>query len=713
MSSELAQKLLTLTRTNLWWTWHPEVRSIFRDIDLELYLRTHENPLAFLGAIDPEVLERRAIDVDAPARVDRALRHYEAHLTQNGKWGSIHASALGARPVAYFCMEFGVHESLPIYSGGLGILAGDHLKAASHLGVPMVAVGLLYHQGYTMQVLNREYWQEDVVEPLDLEVLPVSRALDPDGNPVRVGVELPGRTVYCRVYQANVGNVRLLLLDTRDDANSEHDRTLAARLYGGDLRTRIQQEIILGVGGSRALRAMGITPGVYHLNEGHCSFAILEWARHRIHQDGIDPIAALQIAGSGTVFTTHTPVEAGHDHFPADLAAEHLAPIAEQLGMPVHDVLGLGRVHPDDPDSAFLPTVMALKMARRTNSVSALHGDVSRKMWQHLHPGVRVDDVPIGHVTNGVHVLTWLSMDLDHLLRTHLGVHWSDRMANPDTWQAIYGVEDAEIWDLKRVLKARMLRFATQRIARMNDRLDRSAADLGFRDPHALTIGFSRRFVPYKRPDLIFRDPDRLAAIVNNPERPVNLIFAGRAHPADHPGKTLIQKVTHFTDDPRFRGRIVFIENYNIHVGRMLYHGVDAWLNNPRRPYEACGTSGMKVAMNAGLHISILDGWWAEAYDGMNGFAIGNGESHVDPEVQDARDAEALYRTLEREVIPTYYDRDERGVPTAWIARVKRSMATLGWRFSADRMMKDYVRSVYLPTILGESCRMPAVSSAI
>jgi glycogen phosphorylase len=701
--SRLYDELHELTHNNLWWTWHPDVRSIFRDIDFDLFIDTHENPLVFLRTIDPARLEQRALDVDAPARIARALRQLRVHMSRDHAWGALHAGVLGARPVAYFCMEFGIHESLPIYSGGLGILAGDHLKAAAHLGVPMVGVGLLYAQGYTSQVLNREFWQEDVLEPYDIKDLPLRPALGRNGEAVRVSVELPGRAVFAQVLEVWVGTVRLLLLDTRDPANSDSDRALGARLYGGDQRMRIAQELVLGVGGLQALRALGITPGVIHLNEGHCAFSVLELARHRVQHDGLAPQRALREARASTVFTTHTPVAAGHDYFAADLAAEHLRPLASGLGLPIEEVLGLGRVKPKEAGSPFLPTVLALKLTRKTNAVSALHGRVSRAMWQELWPNRSEDEVPIGHVTNGVHVLSWMSMDLVQLLRGYLGPHWPAHLSNPEDWAKIDDIDPAEIWELKRVMKARTLRFVATRTARMRERLGLPPAPP--LDPDALTIGFGRRFVPYKRPDLLFSDPDRLARIVDG-ERPVNIIFAGRAHPADNPGKGLIQRVSRFTEEPRFRNRIAFVENYNIRAGRTLCQGVDVWLNNPRRPLEACGTSGMKVVMNAGLHASVLDGWWAEAFDGENGFAIGTTETHARTDVQDARDAESLYQMLESEVVPLYYDRDDHGVPRRWVKRVQRSIRTLAWRFSADRMMKDYVRDLYLPATLGSSCEM-------
>ena len=702
----LQRKLKKLTR-NLWWTWRPEVRSIFRDLDLDVYQKAHRNPVRVIKEISRTVLEKRSQEVDIDTRTDRALRQLNEYLNPLTTWGMVHAGPLQSRPVAYFCAEFGIHESIPIYSGGLGILAGDHLKGASNLGIPLVGVGLLYHRGYTTQVLDATFWQHDVSEPFDSNDLPLDPALGPDGQQVRVGVELPGRTVWAKVVEAQVGRIRLILLDTRDDANSEEDKALAATLYGGDQRMRIQQELLLGVGGSRALRALGITPSVYHLNEGHSAFAILEWARHRVQQDNLEPLAAMFEAASGTVFTTHTPVEAGHDRFPADLAEEHLRPLAAGLGLDIQHVLGFGRVDPSDLNAPFLPTVLALKHSRRANGVSALHGAVARSMWKGLWPNRSEHDVPIGHITNGVHVPTWLSSELNTLLENHLGTHWQEGIVRPDLWTKVAGIDPAEIWEIKKVLKGRMLRMVRDRVAGMEERTGLPARPFPPLDPDALTIGFARRFVPYKRPDLLFSDLDRLDALVNNPDRPVNLIFAGRSHPADTPGKGIIQRVGQLAQDPRFRDRIVFVENYNIHVGRNFYQGVDAWLNNPRRPLEACGTSGMKVVMNGGLHISVLDGWWAEAFDGENGFAIGNGEIHVSTEVQDKRDADALFRLLEEKIVPLYYDQDANGVPRRWVHAIQRSMRTLAWRFNADRMVMDYVRNCYLPAAVASSCQMP------
>jgi len=702
----IQEKLKELTQ-NLWWTWRPEVRSIFRDIDTKLYNRAHRNPLRVVKSVDPAFLEARAAEADIVTRTDRALRQLHDYLNPTTTWGMVHGGALNARPIAYFCAEFGIHECLPIYSGGLGILAGDHIKGASNLGIPLVGVGLLYHQGYTTQELDRTHWQQDVREPYELEDLPIIAAKDSNGEPLSIPLELPGRTIHARVLEVPVGRVRLILLDTRDPRNSPEDQALGARLYGGDQRTRIQQELLLGVGGSRALRALGINASVYHLNEGHSAFAILERAMWRVQNDDLEPHFALKEAAQATVFTTHTPVEAGHDRFPVDLAEEHLAPLANSLKLSIEEVMGFGRVNPADKNSPFMPTVLALKFSRRANGVAALHGVVSRRMWHCLWPEKAETEVPIGHITNGVHAPTWLAAEIDVLYKTCFGANWAESIVRSDMWTRIEQVDPAELWEVKQVLKARMIRFVREKVVEKAARLDIPPPSAPPLDPDALTIGFARRFVPYKRPDLLFRDLDRLDRLVNHPTKPINLIFAGRSHPADNPGKEIIKRVCQIIEDPRFKNRIVFVENYNMNVGRNLYQGVDAWLNNPRRPLEACGTSGMKAVMNGALHISILDGWWVEGYDGENGFAIGNGQIHANQELQDNRDCQALFKLLEEVVVPMYYDRNAQGIPLKWIQRMKRSMRTLSWRFNADRMLIDYARNCYLPAALANTAQMP------
>lgn len=704
---DVVRKLRELAQ-NLWWSWQPDIRAVFRELDPELWRSTHHNPVALLARIDAATVQQRVHDLEMTTRINQAHRRLGDYLVGDS-WAVTHAGLLRARPVAYFSAEFGIHQSLPIYSGGLGVLAGDHLKSMSDLGVGVVGVGLLYHEGYVHQHLDEHGWQQDSYEPIAAHEMAIEPVADPaaaGGEQLRVRVELPDREVALRVWRVLVGRSELLLLDARDDANSAADRELTARLYGGGQDTRIQQEMLLGVGGYRAVRAVGIAPAVLHLNEGHSAFALLERAREIVERQGLPAVDALREVAAAAVFTTHTPVEAGHDRFRPELAARHLAPLARGLGMDVEEVVALGRERPADPDAAFCPTVLALNLSRRANGVSALHGRVSRRMWRHLWPERSEDEVPIGHITNGIHVKTWLATDMQQLYERYLSPAWAESLTRATLWTGIGRVPDAEIWEVHQVLKARLFAFVERRRAERRERLGGEGPPAPL-DPDALTIGFARRFATYKRADILFHDLERLARLVGDPERPVQIIFAGKAHPADTAGKELAQRVANLGRDRRFAGRIVFVENYTMHVGRQLVQGVDAWLNTPRRPQEACGTSGEKVILNGGLNVSILDGWWAEAYEGWNGFAIGDGEIHASHEVQDQRDAEALFATLENEVVPLYYARDAEGIPRGWIARVKRAIQTLAWRYNADRMVQDYVEQCYLLAAGGDTCKMP------
>jgi starch phosphorylase len=702
----VAGKLDELSR-NLWWSWQPEIRAIFRELSPDTWSAVHHNPVALLRRIDGEEIARRVADLEMQTRINQAHRRLLEYLQRGSGWGSRHAGPLLARPVAYFSAEFGLHQSLPIYSGGLGVLAGDHLKSMSDLDVPVVGVGLLYHEGYVHQLIDEHGWQQDLYEPIAGEELPAAPWTDAAGAQVRFAVELPGRQVFLRVWRVLVGRSTLLLLDARDDANSAADHELTARLYGGDQETRIQQEILLGVGGCRALVELGIHASVLHLNEGHSAFALLERARQLVASEGLDPTDALREVAASSVFTTHTPIEAGHDRFRTELARSHLEPLATGLGLPVEEVLALGAEPAAIGAASFCPTVLALRLSRRANAVSALHGRVARRMWQGLYPGRTEEEVPIGHITNGIHVPTWIAADMYELIGHYAGNRWLESVSRPDLWQALDLIPDAEIWEVHQVLKAQLLTFVRERLDERRARLGQPAPAAPPLDPEALTLGFARRFATYKRADLLFQDLDRFARLVGDRERPVQVIFAGKAHPRDTGGKALAQRVAKLGDDPRFAGRIVFVENYSMHVGRQLVQGVDAWLNTPRRPNEACGTSGQKCILNGVLNISILDGWWAEAYDSSNGFAVGDGEAHANPEIQDERDARALFEVLEREVVPLYYDRGDEGLPQRWIARVKRAIRSLAWRYNADRMVMDYVREAYLPAAGGQVCRMP------
>jgi starch phosphorylase len=644
------------------------------------------------------------------SRINYAYRRMQEHLTSTHTWGARHAGVLWARPVAYFSAEFGLHESVPIYSGGLGILAGDHIKAASDLGIPLVGVGLYYDQGYFTQRLDVSGYQQEDYRDVDSSLLPLEQARDASGQPITISIDTRRGTLAARVWKLAVGRNTLLLLDSDVEGNQPEDRDLTSRLYGGDDRVRIRQELLLGVGGVKALSALGISPGVVHLNEGHSAFAALELACQRMETEGIGAAEALRRISSQIVFTTHTPVPAGHDRFAPHLVDEHLGPLRAAMSMSADELLALGRTNPSDPNEGFCMTVLALKLSRRANAVSSLHGQVSRAMWTPLFPGRSEEQVPIGHITNGIHVRTWLAQQMHQLYDRHLGPGWPDRCSEPATWDAIDGIDDGELWETRQTLKTGLIEAARLRAARCADERGES---LEFIDQvrqslslDALTIGFARRFATYKRANLVLRDLENLVELVNDAKVPIQFVFAGKAHPRDIPGKEVLQEIFQLLRDSRFAGKLLFVEDYDINVGRYLVQGVDVWLNTPRRPLEASGTSGQKVVLNGGLNLSILDGWWAEAYDGHNGFAIGRGETHTSIDRHDARDAEALVKVLREEVIPLYYDRDSDGLPRRWIARMKRAIRTLGWRFSADRMVTDYVLKAYIPAAGGTSSEM-------
>jgi glycogen phosphorylase len=695
----LHKRLCALAK-NLWWTWHPEVISIFTDLDPHLWREVEHNPIAFMSRITREQVEERASELVLHSRINYAFRRLNEYIELEKTWGAIHCGNLNDRPIVYFSAEFGLHESLPIYSGGLGILAGDHLKSASDLGIPLIGIGLLYQQGYFSQRLNGEGWQEEDYINLDAGNLPLQEVMDITGNPLIVRVDTRTNPILARVWQLQVGRIRLLLLDSNIEENSKEDRELTSRLYGGDQILRMRQELLLGIGGARILQGMNIFPGVLHLNEGHSSFAILEEVRRIMEYDQIPFNRAHRRVSMYTVFTTHTPVAAGHDRFSPDMVEEHLGIFRERLGMSHEEFMALGRVNPEDKTETFCMTVLALKSSRHANGVSAIHGNVSRQMWHSLWPTRSEAEVPIGHITNGVHVLSWLAPQMHQLFQTRLGQDWPTRMVHPDIWENVEDIDDGELWETHQSLKMRLIRFVRRRLRLQAERLGQQ--DMLKRiehilDPDILTIGCARRFATYKRGDLIISQPERLARLINDSRRPIQIIFAGKAHPRDNEGKQLLQKIAQLSYTKNFRTSIVFVENYDYNVARHLVQGVDVWLNTPRRPLEACGTSGQKVVLNGGLNLSVLDGWWNEAYDGRNGFAIGQGGMHNDPEVQYQRDAEHLFETLEKEVIPLYYQRDVHGIPFQWVERMKHAMQSLGWRFIADRMVKDYAERFYMP----------------
>ena len=700
------QKLSKLA-ANLWWSWDPEVTELFRLIDRELFDKLNHNPVLLLKEYTPDRLEERAREAVLHSRIHWAYRRFREYLESSTSWGTTHAAILGQGPVAYFSAEFGLHESLPIYSGGLGVLAGDHLKSASDLGLPLVGVGLFYHEGYFAQAINKEGWQLESYPPLTAESLPLTVAENAVG-PIIISVETRSANIYARVLHLAVGRINLYLLDTDIPLNSPEDRKLTSRLYGGDQRTRIRQELMLGVGGVRALKALGILPNVIHMNEGHSAFAPLEVIRQRMQEDGLAFDRAMRDTAARCVFTTHTPVPAGHDRFDEGLIDEHLGPLADSLHLGTYGIMGLGRVDPQNTAETFCMTVLALKMCRIANGVSNLHGVVSRDMWAGLWPWRSVEEIPIGHITNGVHVPTWLAAQMRVLYDRVLPAEWYKRTGEADVWRSFESITPGELWEVHSALKNRLINYARREAVEQASRRGESnsvIADMeSLFDPRALTIGFARRFAPYKRADLILKDLDFLAKLIADVDRPVQFIFAGKAHPADENGKQILQQIFKLTREAPFRGRVLILENYSIDMGRQLVQGVDVWLNNPRRPLEASGTSGQKVVLNGGLNCSVLDGWWAEAYDGKNGFAIGTGRTHENQEIQDARDGEDLYRVLTEEVIPLYFDRDRDDLPQGWISRMKRAIRTLGWRFNADRMVMDYAEHAYVPAAGGLSC---------
>jgi glycogen phosphorylase len=705
----IQERLWSLAR-NLWWIGDQDSVSLFRDVDPAGWRQLNHNPVALLAKIPLAAIEIRARELVLHSRVNYAYRRQREYLEADHTWGASNAGVLRPRPVAYFSAEFGLHESIPIYSGGLGVLAGDHIKSASDLGIPLVGVGLFYSQGYFRQRLDEYGWQHEEYLQNDVNELPLESAIGINGQPVVVQINTRSGPITAKVWRARVGRCDLLLLDSNVQGNAPEDRELTSRLYGGDRRIRIRQELLLGVGGFRALKSMGVTPGVLHLNEGHSAFAILEAIRNRMEDEGLHFEQAAPRVSREIVFTTHTPVAAGHDRFDVGLVEEHLGPLSENLGLSLSSLMALGRERPENQDEEFCMTVLALKLARRANAVSALHGEVSRAMWKGLHPGKSEDAVPIGHITNGVHVASWLAPQMFRLYDRHLGTGWHVRSGEPHTWEGIENIDDGELWETHLSLKSRLIEFVRFRAVEQAERRRESDAALQrfarILSPDALTIGFARRFATYKRANLILSDIEKLASMTNDPKRPLQFVFAGKAHPRDDPGKQVLQQIVRLMRDAKFANNFVFVEDYDINVGRHLVQGVDVWLNNPRRPLEASGTSGQKVVLNGGLNLSVLDGWWAEAYDGLNGFGIGTGRTHLNENIHDTRDSEDLYRVLREEVIPLYYKRDQDGLPRGWIRRMKRTIRTLGWRFNADRMVMDYTLKCYVPAAGGTSANM-------
>jgi starch phosphorylase len=688
---------------NLWWSWNPDATELFRRIDPDLWEEVRQNPVLLLRRVNQERLVRLMANEAFLAHMDRVLTDLRRYLEHSTWYAWVHGTETPNR-FAYFSLEFGIHECLPIYSGGLGVLAGDHLKSASELGLPLTGVGLLYRDGYFHQTLGPDGWQQETYEPLDFTSLPVTAVRNGDGEQVTVTVSFPGRDVVARAWRTQVGRIELYLLDCDVDKNRPDDREITARLYGGDLDMRIRQEIVLGIGGFKLLCVLGLTPSVCHMNEGHSAFLALERMRDLMTKHGLSFAEAREVVTASDIFTTHTPVPAGNDVFPSHMVRAYFEHYAAQLGLSIDHLLSLGRVNQSNPGEDFCMPVLALRLSAYANGVSKLHGKVTRKMWSGLWPNLTEAEIPVSHITNGIHTRTWLSDEFARLYDRYLGPSWLEDPMDQGLWERVDKIPDAELWRGKERLRERLVAFSRTRLRNQLRRRGlhrmRVLEAEEVLDPEALTIGFARRFATYKRAHLILRDPDRLSRILNEPGRPVQLIFAGKAHPRDKQGKELIRHLIQLSGRDDLRRRIVFLEDYDMQVARALTQGCDVWLNTPRRPLEASGTSGMKAPVNGGINLSIIDGWWAEGFLGDNGWAIGQGTEYEDLEYQDEVESRALMGLLEQEVIPLFYRRGADDLPHDWIAVMRASIRTVCPNFNTNRMVREYLERYYLPAAM-------------
>ncbi len=684
---------------NLWLSWNHDALALFTRLDFDAWMQSRQNPVRMLGMVSQERFEALAEDDSYLAALNTVVEKFRRYKAGKDTWYR------GAKKntIAYFSMEYGLDVSLPIYSGGLGVLSGDHMKSASDLGLPLVGVGLLYQQGYFQQYLNADGFQQESYPENDWYNMPVRQVFDADGNEVKISVQLADSQLVARVWEVKIGRISLYLLDANLDENSEADRAITASLYGGDREMRMKQEILLGIGGLRALRAMNINPAVTHMNEGHSAFLGIERIREYMHLHGLTRQEAIQAIWPTNIFTTHTPVPAGNERFGNDLMQKYFHAITNGTGFGWEEFIALGRENPEDPQEPFCMTVLAIKLSAYNNGVSELHGAVSRDMWKQIWPELPIDEVPITHITNGVHTRSFLSPELKDLLDRYFGPRFYDEPTHIEIWDRMTRVSDEELWRIHEMRKNQLVTFTRERLKRQLTRRGASRSQLVHADevlsPYTFTISFARRFATYKRATLLFRDPDRLRRLLTNPDHPVQIIFAGKAHPHDIPGKNLIKDIVHFASDPEIRSKIVFLENYDLEIAKFLVSGSDIWLNTPRRPMEASGTSGMKAAINGVLNTSILDGWWAEGYDPDRGYAIGAGEEYEDEELQDEIESKLLYDLLEREIIPTFYERGRDGLPREWTTKMKASMAGLGGLFSTSRMLTEYSERFYLPAL--------------
>lgn len=692
---------------NLRWSWNHEAIALFRKLDQELWETTNHNPVAMLGLLDQQRLESLAEDSGFLADLEHAADDLDQYLSDETTWFQTLEGFTPDGPVAYFSAEFGVTECLAIFAGGLGVLAGDHLKSASDLNVPLVGIGLAYQHGYFRQSLDANGRQQELPVRNDFGNLPLTLERDDAGEPLIVSVPFPGRTVSAQIWRAQVGRVALYLLDANLSSNDPADREITARLYDGNPEMRIRQEVMLGIGGYRALETLGLTPSIYHMNEGHAAFLALEHVSRLMEHHGLTFGEAREMAAASLVFTSHTPVSAGHDRFSADLMNIYFGEYMVRAGISSPEFMALGRENPFNEHEMFTMTVLALRLSTFSNGVSPLHGAVTRAMFQQIWPDVPHPEIPIGHVSNGIHLSSWISHNMDDLYRHHLGERYSEEPSNRAVWDAIDQIPDDELWSIRQIRRNKLVEFTRERVRAQRSMRGASHHDLeaadNILDPGILTIGFARRFATYKRATLLMRDLDRLARILNNPERPVQILFAGKAHPRDEGGKDLIQQIANLTANEPFRSRVVVLEDYDMSVARYLVQGCDVWLNNPRRPWEASGTSGMKASANGVLNLSTLDGWWDEAWEdavhsGVDiGWAIGRGETYEDTNYQDELEAQALYDLLEYEVAPMFYDRSADDLPHAWLERMRASLKSICFFFNTNRMVQQYVTSSYLP----------------
>ncbi len=687
---------------NLWWSWNPEAIAVFSKINPVLWDSVSHNPVAFLQQVSRSMLNQVANDKQYLTLFDQTVEAFDAYMNKKETWFVQKYPEIKNKTITYLSFEFGLHESIPAYAGGLGILAGDHLKESSDMGLPLAAIGFIYNQGYFVQKITEDGWQETSNFYLDYKKLPMIPLQDDKGKDVLISVQLPGREIKARVWQINVGRIPLYLLDTTVSENSPYDQQLTAKLYTSDLETRISQEVLLGVGGVRLMRLLGYNPAVWHMNEGHSAFLSIERCLELVQQGKTFDEAA-EIVRKGNVFTTHTPVPAGNDRFPVWLVEKYFHQIWPELGLTHDQFINLAKEESSYGDQFTMP-ILALRLSDHCNAVSELHGMVSREMWHFLWPDRKVADVPISHITNGVHSFSWLSRRMGILFDQYLGKEWRENPDDPEIWEKIESIPDAEIWAVKRHQKRKMARFINDRaraqwLSGTVHPVQTLAAGV-LLDSDALTIGFARRFPTYKRGYLILHDYERLLSLINNVDTPIQILFSGKAHPADEPGKLIVQQLYRAIKDHRSGGRLVFIEDYNMEIARYLVQGVDVWLNTPRRPNEASGTSGMKSAMNGGLNFSILDGWWHEGYNGKNGWSIGSEKQYDSTEKQDTEDALSLYEILEERIVPLYYsNRNDSNIPTGWMMKVKNAIRTLSPQFCTRRMVSDYVRNMYIPAI--------------